>query len=143
MIFPEGTVTSGKHILKLKKGAFNSLLPVKPAIINTTTSDSAHLSVGVLNISTHMIMTLCYFYHWVEIIELPVMTPNDFMFENYAKIHPEIKEKWEVYAEVARDVMCECSGLEKSQATFRDNMEYYALTGYKKKKKNLDQEKVK
>ena len=32
-IFPEGTTTNGKYILKFKKGAFYALLPIKPQII--------------------------------------------------------------------------------------------------------------
>jgi hypothetical protein len=124
LIFPEGTVTSGKHILKFKKGAFHSLLPIKPLIINTNTSDVFQLSVGVINLSSHIFCTLFYLYHWVEITELPVFYPNDFMFENYSKAHPEILDKWEIYSEVAREILCECGGMEKSSATYRDNKEY-------------------
>ena len=32
MIFPEGCTTNGKQLIKFKKGAFASLMPVKPFI---------------------------------------------------------------------------------------------------------------
>lgn len=68
------------------------------------------------------------------------------MFENYSKTHPEIKEKWEIYAEVAREVICECGNLEKSTATYRDNKEYNEiLMGVKKQnnKESKDENKEK
>ena len=136
MLFPEGTVTAGKHIMKFKKGAFNSLLPVKPTTINTTLSNF-HLSVGSAGLLPHFVRTFCFLYHNVSITELPVMTPNDFMYKTYMEKHPEITEKWEVFAEVAREVMCQASNLEKSEMTFRDSCDYSHIVNGEMKKKLL------
>jgi lysophosphatidylcholine acyltransferase/lyso-PAF acetyltransferase len=135
LVFAEGTVTSGKHIMKFKKGAFHSLLPIKPSIINTTLN-KYHLSVGAAGLLPHFLKTLCYLYNNIEITELPVMKPNDFMFENYSKSHPEITEKWEIYAEVAREIMCKASGMSKTDMTFRESIEYSNLVKGIKKKDN-------
>jgi hypothetical protein len=59
------------------------------------------------------------------------------MYKSYSESHPDIKEKWEIYSEVARDILCEFGGMEKSSATFRDNKEYSEnLMGTKNKKEN-------
>ena len=39
-------------------------------------------------------------------------------------------EKWEIYAEVTRKIMCEISGLKPSNKTFRDS-KYYENSLYK------------
>ena len=141
MLFPEGTVTAGKHIMRFKKGAFHSLLPVKPTTINTTLSHF-HLSVGSAGLFPHFVRTFCYLYHNVRITELPVMTPNDFMYKTYMEKHPEITEKWEVFSEVAREVMCQASNLEKSEMTFRDSCDYsHIVKGEMKQKLLLEMKK--
>ena len=39
VLFPEGTTTCGRNLLKFKKGAFYSLLPIKPEIIGVYPND--------------------------------------------------------------------------------------------------------
>jgi len=136
MVFAEGTITSGKHILKLKRGAFSSLLPVKPIMIVNTLSDDFHLSVGSSGLFLHLIRTLCYLYHNIRVIELPIITPNDHLYEYYSKTHPEIKEQWEVFAEVTREIMCEVGNMEKSDMGLRDSIDYSNIVlGVEEKKK--------
>lgn len=137
LVFPEGTITSGKHILKLKRGAFSSLLPVKPLIIQTNTYDKFHLSVGGCGLLVHFIRTLCYLYHDVEVTELPIMAPTKYMYEYYSKIHPEIKDEWEIYAEVVRELYCKIGNFEKSEKTLRNSKEYADIINGKKKKNSL------
>ncbi len=134
LVFPEGTITSGKHVIKFKKGAFNSLLPLKPLIINTVTSDSFHHSVGSAGLLPHYIHSLCYLWHVIEVTELPVMTPNEHMYDYYSKKNPNITEKWEIFAEVARDIICECSHMDKSEMTYRDSCDYANTVNGKPKK---------
>jgi len=137
-MFPEGTVTSGKHIIKFKKGAFNSILPLKPLIIQSNQREDFHLSVGGESIIMHFLRTGCYLYHNLELIELPVMIPNEFMFDEYSKKYPEHKDKVEIYSEVAREIMCQCGGMQKSDKTFREAMDYYHfVSGFENKKKKL------
>jgi hypothetical protein len=137
LVFPEGTVTSGKHVLKLKRGAFSSLLPVKPIIIQTNLFDKFHLSVGSAGLFVHFVRTLCYLYHDVEIMELPVMSPTKHMYEYYSKLHPDITENWEIFAEVARELYCNIGKFEKSEKTLRDSKEYSDLIHGRKKKNAL------
>ena len=43
------------------------------------------------------------------------------MWENYSDLG---SEKWEIYAEVTRKIMCEISGLKPSNRNFRDSKYY-------------------
>jgi lysophosphatidylcholine acyltransferase/lyso-PAF acetyltransferase len=127
VIFPEGTTTIGQHILKFKKGkfaynlgAFHGLLPVKPYILKNPT-DGFSINVGSAKLVDHIIMSLCYLYHDIEVYKLPIIKPTSYMYENYNHYG---QDKWEIYAEVVRDIYCEIGGFEKSEKTFRDTLDY-------------------
>ena len=125
-IYPEGTTTSGDYILKFKKGAFASLLPLKPLVMINNLDENFHLS-GMVGMTLQFARAHLYLYHNIRIYDLPVVTPNDFMYAKYRETHPELTEKWEIYAEVMRDIMCEYSGLKKSNMNFRDSLDYESL----------------
>ena len=129
MIFPEGTTTSGRHLLTFKKGAFNSLLPIKPTMIHTNLNKNFHLSCGSSNAGISYFRSLCELYNKVEYIELPIMTPNEYMFNTYASYG---KEKWEIYAEVAREIMCILGNFKKSGMGLRDSYRYCSCIEEKK-----------
>lgn len=107
IIYPEGTVTTGKYIISFKRGAFMSLLPIKPMVEMIHQDEEFTLSTGILPLHWHIIMESCYLYHYITFIDLPVIEPNEYMFENFKDFG---KEKWEVYSQVCRHIMSECSG---------------------------------
>ena len=127
-IFPEGTTTNGKYLLKFKKGAFYNLLPVKPEIINAYKEDEFVLSTGASNIVYNFLRSLCYLNHRMYYIDLPVIYPTEYMYENYKNYG---NEKWEIFAEVCREIMCEIGEFKKSDKSFRDKKVYMnaLLTG--------------
>jgi 1-acyl-sn-glycerol-3-phosphate acyltransferase len=124
VIFPEGTTTMGRHILKLKKGrgqltlgAFQSILPVKPYILKNET-DGFSINVGGARLGDHILISFCHLYHDIVVYKLPIIKPTSYYYKHYGE------EKWEIYAEVVRDIYCEIGGFEKSDKTFRDTLEY-------------------
>ena len=121
MIFPEGITTSGRHLLKFKKGAFTNLLPVKPNIIHPNLNSNFHLGCGATDVGINYARTLSELYVLTEFIELPIMKPNDYMRTNFSSYG---KEDWEIYAEVAREIMCELGGFKKSDKHLRDKIRY-------------------
>ena len=125
LIFPEGTVTSGKHLLKFQKGAFANLLPIKPLIVKCLDTNF-DLTTGSSSQTLHFVRTLCYFYHNYEITELPVIRPTEYMFRGNG-------EKWEIYAETVRSIYSEVGNFEKTDMDFKNNHEYYNLIIGKKK----------
>ena len=120
-IFPEGTTTNGKYILKFKKGAFYSLLPVKPQIILLDDDLNYSVAIGVGSTGFNYFRSLCYFGCKMYLCELPVIKPTEFMWQNFSHLGTE---KWEIFAEVTRKIMCEISRLKPSNKTFRDSKNY-------------------
>lgn len=120
-LFPEGTTTNGKYILKYKRGAFYNLLPIKPQIILLDNNLNYSVAIGVGSAMMNYFRSLCYFGCRINLCELPVIKPTEYMFKKYADLS---EEKWEIFAEVTRKIMCEISGLKPSDKTFRDSKRY-------------------
>ena len=123
MIYPEGTTTSGRHIIKFKKGAFGSLLPVKATILFPNLSDEYHLSCGSSDVAMNFFRSLSKLYVKCEYIELPIITPNEYMYTNFAHFG---KEKWEIYAEVSRRIMLEIGNFKDTNVGIRDSFRYFS-----------------
>ena len=121
VLFPEGTTTTGNHILKYKKGAFYALLPIKPEIINIYHEDEYHVAIGAANVVMSSLRSLAYFTINMYFVDLPVINPTEYMFEKYKDLG---KEKWEIFAEVTRKIICEIGGFTPSDKTFRDQKKY-------------------
>ena len=121
LLFPEGTTTNGKYILKFKRGAFYHLLPIKPQIILLDNNLNYSVAIGVGSVGFNYYRSLCYFGCNMNLVELPVIKPTEYMWENYSDLG---KEKWEIFAEVTRKIMCEISGLKPSNKNFRDSKYY-------------------
>ncbi len=127
-LFPEGTTTSGRHILKFKRGAFYALLPIKPELILVDQKDDMSLAVGVSSVAYNYLRSLCYLTHKIFFVDLPVIKPTNFMWENFSHLG---KEKWEIYAEVVRSMLSEIGNLKLSDKNYRDEKRYIdaILTG--------------
>ena len=110
-IFPEGTTTNGKYILKFKKGAFYSLLPIKPQLILLDDNLNYSVAIGVSTTVANYFRSLCYFGCKMNLCELPVIRPTEYMWKNYSDLG---SEKWEIFAEVTRKIMCEIGRLKPS-----------------------------
>lgn len=121
MIYPEGTTTSGRHLLKFKKGAFASLLPVKASISFPNLSNEYHLSCGSSDVAMNFFRSLSKLYIKTEYVELPIICPNEYMYSNFAHYG---KEKWEIFAEVSRRIMLEVGNFKETNSGIRDNFRY-------------------
>jgi len=121
MIYPEGTTTSGRHLLKFKKGAFASLLPVKASILFPNLSNEYHLSCGSSDVAMNFFRSLSKLYAKTEYVELPIISPNEYMYENYSHFG---KEKWEIFAEVSRRIMLEIGNFKDTNSGIRDSFRY-------------------
>ena len=136
IVFPEGTVTNGKYLLKFKRGRFiinysktflgpfQSLLPVKPIIIRTDQDPEVILSFCAIKLFYHQVISFSYFYHELTFEEIPIITPTEFMFLNYSHLGDE---KWKIFAEVVREIYCEIARFKKSDKTFYDFLDYLSL----------------
>ena len=121
MIYPEGTTSAGRHILRFKKGAFISLMPIKATILQPNLSNSYHLSCGGCDVAMNFARSLTQLYVKAEYIELPIIIPNEYMYQNFSHLG---KDKWEIFAEVTREIMLELGGFKKSNRGIKDNFRY-------------------
>ena len=126
-MFPEGTTTCGRNILKFKKGTFYACLPVKPLIINHYQESNYHLSIGAGSPALSYIKNFCHSVESLYLIELPVIRPTEFMYKNYGHFG---KEKWEVFAEVVRKIYAKLGNLEESNFGLRDEKKYNIAMKY-------------
>ena len=120
-IFPEGANSCGRNILRFKKGAFFSLLPVKPLIVAINQNSSFHLSVGASNAFLNYGKNLCHFANYLYYTELPIIRPTEYMFEKYGNSE---NEKWEIYSNIVLKMYSENGGLEEVDMGFRDMKNY-------------------
>ena len=121
LVYPEGTTTCGRNILKFKKGAFAFLLPIKPCIININQADKHHLASGCQDMLLNAFKFFCYSYVDMYYINMPVIRPTEYMYENYKHLG---KEKWEIYAEVTRKIYSEIGGLKEWNQGYRESHRY-------------------
>ncbi len=140
VLFPEGTCSCGRNILRFKKGAFYSLLPIKPQIVTVDQKSKFHLSVGATNVILGYVKNLCHFFNYLYVVILPTIRPTDYMFENYKYLG---KEKWEIYANVVRKIYSEIGGLEETDMGLRDIKRYIKAmrTGFYDPNENMNYEK--
>ena len=121
MIFPEGTTTSGRNLMSFKKGAFINLLPVKPVIVHPNIDEFLNNGCGASNVGMNFVRNVASLYNILEYIDLPVFIANDYLFEHWGSLG---KEKWEIYAEACRDIMCELGKFKKTELSLRDSYRY-------------------
>ena len=123
LIFPEGTTTNGKYILKFKHGAFLSLLPVKPIFIYNDVHD---FGIGDSPMTTfdHFYYTFGFIYRLVYFYELPVIECTDYLLQNHSL---ENEDKAETYTRVVNMIYQEAFDIPYSDKGFRDLREYENL----------------
>lgn len=124
-IFPEGTTTSGKYLLRMKTGAFVAGTPIVPIIIRYPYK---YFSPSYESIRTlpYLYRMLSQFYNRVEYLRLPVYYPSE-----------EEKNDARLYADNVMKLMVSRSdflpGSEKfgiSEASYVDKLEYHSITRY-------------
>ena len=72
LIYPEGSTTCGRNILKFKKGAFVNLLPIKPNIISINQKNECHLASGCQDMLLNTLKFFCYSYAEMYYINMPI-----------------------------------------------------------------------
>ena len=118
-IFPEGATTNNSHLIPFKKGVFSALLPVRPIVVKYSSSyfNPAH---DVMPMHIHFVVLLSQLFNKIEVIQLPVFAPNDYLFKTHKKTD---QEDWQVYAEAVRQCMSDVSGLPTSETTLQKKIE--------------------
>ena len=78
-----------------------------------------------------MVLVTCYLWNNVTFLDLPIVKPTEYMFQNYRK---KDEEKWATYMNVTKSIMAECAGLKESHESFEEKLEYLSIIKGKKVK---------
>ena len=129
IVFPEGTTSSGKYIIKLRKGTFDTLSPLKPILFKYNSPMFDYdIAQGIMSLHLKAIPDFAIPFHVVNVLELPVIYPTEYMFNNYknkseSESNKELS-KGEIYANVVQDIWCEIGDFKKSNKSFSDYRDY-------------------
>jgi len=83
MIFPEGTTSNNTHILKFKRGAFNSLRSCVPMTVRYM-APIVHPSNEVVPDQIVLILTLCTIWPTLAITRIyPVFKPTEYLYSTH------------------------------------------------------------
>ena len=124
VVFPEGTTSNNRYIVKFKKGVFRCLLPLKPILIHIEKNSPFHLCSNVTNLFFHVMRSFTCLKNKMYYCELPIIEPTKYMYEKY---EPFGKEKWEIYANVVKNMYAEIGKFKMSDLGHRDKDFYYEV----------------
>lgn len=142
IMYPEGTISSGKYLLPFKRGAFTSLLPIKPYICRSIFGNGPEISQGCLPAPVHMMYMHCYNICEYDLLDLPVIECTEFMLKNNKK-NPEEKD-YETFMNTTYEIMLEIGGLERTTKTLTEfNVYFEELKRLIKLKNKNEKEKEK
>eukprot|EP01130_Rhizamoeba_saxonica_P006312 TRINITY_DN2516_c0_g1_i1.p1 TRINITY_DN2516_c0_g1~~TRINITY_DN2516_c0_g1_i1.p1 ORF type:complete len:170 (-),score=34.24 TRINITY_DN2516_c0_g1_i1:39-548(-) len=122
LIFPEGTTTNGKYVLRFRSGSFVGGHPVKPLAIRYI-SNKFSPSWESINLLPHAFRLFTQIYNSVEVICLPIYYPS-----------PEEAEDPRLYASNVGKQIAKALDLPISEATWDDKREYHTLLRSEMKK---------
>jgi len=113
MIFPEGTNSNRKSLLKFKPGAFIPGVPVQPVLLRFEGWDTLTWTFDGTNIKILIFLTLCQFMIKMQVEYLPVYNP----------VETEQKNA-NLYAENVRKKMADSLGVPCSELTYENGVLY-------------------
>ena len=76
VVFPEGTTTNNRYIVKFKRGVFRCLLPLKPIMIHIEKNSPFHLCSNVTNLFFHVMRSFTCLQNKIYYCELPIIKPT-------------------------------------------------------------------
>ena len=128
LVFPEGTTTNNRYIVKFKTGVFQNLLPLKPIIMHIVQNAPFHLSSNVTNLFFHVMRSFTCLSNKIYYCELPIIKPTQFMFDKNKNLG---KDKIDIYVNVVKNMYCELGNFKISNLGHRDKDIFYeALESY-------------
>ena len=121
MIFPEGTTTNGRAMMKFKRGAFVHEKPIKVTSLYYSGDFLPCLDLTRAINSIFLIMCLPYSRITYKSIRQPV-DPLWILKKHGRK--PGMEDNWEVIAKEVKELMCFAFGLDDCKMSFKEKCEF-------------------
>lgn len=126
-VFSEGYHQNGTHLSVFRKGAFEGLFSVRPAILRYSHNHIMPTCVALKELPLNILLFCSFTPIYCSVELMPVFTPNEHLFRQDPG-----KEKWEVFAESVRSAMSEYSGFPKDNHRYVDMRAYWDSVGFRK-----------
>ena len=121
-IFAEGATSNGTSITQFKKGAFASLRAVQPVVLQYKTATKIRHSIDVAGFLYHTLISWSQYSVTMKTSSLPNFEPNEYFWKHHWQEGKE--EKWEAFARVVRQIMCDYGGMKMSNLQMEDKFAY-------------------
>jgi len=115
VVFPEGTTSNGRYMLKFKSGAFISGAPVKPVLLKYPSKKYSPCYESEL-FSTHFFRIMTQFINFCEVEYLPVYEPSE-----------EEKKDPKLYALNISKYMSKHLNVELTESSYDDKRDYLKM----------------
>lgn len=135
LIFPEGTVSNGRTLIKFKKGAFCHTKPIKIYIVKYNGRFVSSIS-NTLPLPA-ILLTCLQFWNSMDIYEVEENLDPLFIYKKHGIDYKTDPEAWKVLADEIKDIMSFMSGMESSEDGYRDIREMEKIQSDKFAKVNF------
>jgi 1-acyl-sn-glycerol-3-phosphate acyltransferase len=118
-VFPEGTVSNGRSLMKFKKGAFVSDKPIKIYSLKWGSDTQFSTSMSNINVIACIVLTLCQPCCNLEIHEVDQDFDPSFSYRRRG-IKQEGEDSWKYVADDVKEIISFITGFESSEQGFRE-----------------------
>lgn len=118
-VFPEGTVSNGRSLMKFKKGAFLGTEPIKVMALKWGDDTKFSNSMSNINIICCVFFAFCQPQLTLEVHEVDQDFDPDFSFKRRG-IKREGEDSWQYVADDVKDIISFMTGYEKSDQGFKE-----------------------
>lgn len=133
LIFPEGTTTNGRALMKFKKGAF---FPEKPFYVYSMLYSKSPDFIPCYNLihpGYSFFIFICKFVNRMEYLRFDQPIDPLWILQKHGRA-PGQEDNWEIIAEETKNLMCFAFGFDNDNSSFQEKKEF------DKKVQNLSEE---
>lgn len=126
LIFPEGSVTNGRHLMSFKRGAFMTSFPIKIYVLKYN-PDSSEVVWSISNIDalSAFIIGLSQLTNTIEEIEFEDNFDPKWVYNKY-NLKQDDENAWQYVAREVKNLMAFASGFKQVDQGMRDTDQFKA-----------------
>ena len=127
LVYPEGSYTNGKYIMKFKKGVFAALLPIKPIWIEIDEFNSS-IPETPFELPDHIFYTFTILWQFITFWEFPIVEYTKHM----STLKLENESDSDCYCRIVQNIYLEIGNLKLSEKGTRELIEFERLARLRK-----------